>query len=232
MRTIYLALAATAAGVSLAACGAPESPASAPAQAPVQAPSSGAQAGAPAGAVVTPAPQPPNTGGISAGAEITQGVGAANPFTPTMLVTDTIAAGAPVSATGGTTNTLRAGGGRTALLGTRWRWMGTTIRSGGQLAPDDPSRYTLAFAEDGTVAVAAGCNTGAGRYTASDPSMTIDVSSLPKAACAAGSQSTAFIDDLAAVNSMVTVKRGMLMLTFSRPDGTFGGMRFEPAAEP
>lgn len=228
MRTIYLALAATAVGASLAACGAPESPASAPVQAPVQAPA----AGAPAGGVVTPAPPLPYTGGISAGAEITQGMDAGNPLSPTLSMTDPIAAGAPLTATGGATDTLRAGAGRTSLVGTQWRWTGTTIRSGGQLAPDDPSHYTLSFAEDGTVTVVADCNTGAGRYTASDPSMTIDVSSLPKAACAAGSQSAAFIDDLGAVNSMVTVKRGMLMLTFSRPDGTFGGMRFEPAAGP
>ncbi|MEO8083009.1 MAG: META domain-containing protein [Ardenticatenales bacterium] len=222
MRTNALALAAIALGFALAACGAPEAPESAPAQPPPAAPIDAAAPGQPPAVLPNAAAPVAPSNGMT-----TTGVTAMNGFSGTMPM-----AGAMMTATDGMTSPMRAATGPTELLGTTWQWMGTTMRGGGQVAPDDPTHYTLAFAEDGSVAVTADCNAGTGHYTAGDPSMSMDTASLPKTPCAAGSSSTTFIDDLAAVNSMVTAKRGMLMLTFTRPDGTFGGMRFEPSAAP
>lgn len=216
MRTLHLSLAAILFGASLTACGAPESPAGAP----VDAPAGGAAS------VPQPAAVPTSAAPVDAADAMTMTGMTGMPAMTAM------AGMTGMTATGGMTEPFRAGSGGSALVGTTWQWMGTMVRAGQPLTPDDPSRYTLDFGADGTVAVVADCNAGTAPYTASDPSMTIDATALPKAPCAAGSSSTAFIDDLGAINSMVTVKRGTLMLTFSRPDGTFGGMRFEPAAAP
>jgi len=55
-----------------------------------------------------------------------------------------------------------------SLAGTSWRLaeiqsMDDAI---GTVRPDDPSRYTLAFAEDGTIAMRLDCNRGMGRWSA------------------------------------------------------------------
>ena len=50
-----------------------------------------------------------------------------------------------------------------ALMSGTWHWVGT-LRPAGQVAPADPSRYTIEFLADSTVAVVLDCNGGGGRY--------------------------------------------------------------------
>lgn len=48
-----------------------------------------------------------------------------------------------------------------------WKWQGSTKPDGTKLTPDDPSKYTVEFVEDGyKVQFKADCNSGGGTYTA------------------------------------------------------------------
>jgi len=55
-----------------------------------------------------------------------------------------------------------------SLAGTSWRLVEIQSMDDaiGTVRPDDPSRYTLAFAEDGTIAMRLDCNRGMGRWSA------------------------------------------------------------------
>jgi heat shock protein HslJ len=77
-----------------------------------------------------------------------------------------------------------------------WRW--ATFRDAKQeYAVPATTDYTLAFNDDGTVAVVADCNSGTGTYTVnSDGTLTIVVQVLTRAACPPGSLSDSFIEYL------------------------------------
>lgn len=48
---------------------------------------------------------------------------------------------------------------------------------------DDPTKYTVEFMADGTVAVGADCNRGSGTYTTDGASLTINIMVMTMAAC-------------------------------------------------
>jgi heat shock protein HslJ len=57
----------------------------------------------------------------------------------------------------------------------------------------NPARYTLQLLPSGTLRVQADCNRGAGRYTVDGSSVTMEVSTLTRAACPPGSLGTDFV---------------------------------------
>lgn len=56
------------------------------------------------------------------------------------------------------------------LSGTAWQLVEIQSMDDSVIAPDDPTRYTLAFGDDGTVAIQADCNRGTGSWVSESPS--------------------------------------------------------------
>jgi heat shock protein HslJ len=92
------------------------------------------------------------------------------------------------------------------LTGGPWRWAGPEGK------PVAPERYTVEFTGDGRVLVLADCNRGSSRYTQeAGGRLTLTPIATTKMACAAGSQDTAFLRQLGAVESY-RIDAGVLVL--------------------
>lgn len=113
------------------------------------------------------------------------------------------------------------------LVGTVWLWQQTQDNSGQVITPPDPTRYTLEFMADGSVAVQADCNQGSGSYTASDNTLDIGQLITTLMACPAGSQDTEFLRQLDEVVSYL-FKDGNLYLELPVD---VGSMEFAPAEQ-
>ncbi len=84
----------------------------------------------------------------------------------------------------------------TGLAGTSWQWTGTKS-PGGQLTPDDPTKYTLTFSKDGKASLLADCNRGAATYTSAAPGeIAFSPIALTRAMCPPGSRSDAYARDV------------------------------------
>jgi len=84
-----------------------------------------------------------------------------------------------------------------------WLWTRTEYSDDTVLRSPNPNAYTLAFMDDGRVAIRADCNTGSGSYTATDSSLTFGPAAITLAACPPGSQDAAFLRDLTQVVTYV-----------------------------
>gem|GEM_PF-554133 len=88
------------------------------------------------------------------------------------------------------------------LRGATWKWTLAIDASGAMTAVETPDSYTIAFAEDGTVAIQADCNQAAGVYAISEAgALTITLGPVTLAACPDGSRSDAFLGYLGAVRN-------------------------------
>ena len=101
-----------------------------------------------------------------------------------------------------------------------------------EIAVEAPSDYTIAFAQDGTLAITADCNQVSGNYVLGEAgaiTITLGVSTL--AACPEGSLSEAFLEWLRAVRSLEFVGTEMALtaniedslaavLVFQKAEGT------------
>ena len=109
------------------------------------------------------------------------------------------------------------------LAGTSWQWEQSIYEGNMMLLVNDPSRYTITFNADGTVAVMLDCNRGNGSYVVDGSNLTFGPIASTRMACPPDSQDAAFSEDLAAVASFVLAD-GNLHLTL----GTDGVMEFSP----
>jgi C-terminal processing protease CtpA/Prc len=101
------------------------------------------------------------------------------------------------------------------LGGTTWQWVVAVDASGAMTAVDTPGSYTIAFAEDGTVAIQADCNQASGEYiTGEDGALIITLGPVTLAACPEGSRSDAFLGYLGAVQH-AEVDGAQLVLTLA-----------------
>jgi heat shock protein HslJ len=80
-----------------------------------------------------------------------------------------------------------------ALTGVVWEWQRFEGGDGSEVVPDDPSRYTIRFMEDGTVAVQADCNSGSGRYVVDGDRLEIDELATTLIGCPPGSLGTDYL---------------------------------------
>jgi C-terminal processing protease CtpA/Prc len=113
------------------------------------------------------------------------------------------------------------------LGGTTWQWTLAIDSSGAMTAVDTPGSYTIAFAEDGTVAIQADCNQASGEYiTGEDGALTITLGPVTLAACPEGSRSDAFLGYLGAVQS-AEVDGAQLVLALD-PAGGVIALALEP----
>lgn len=97
------------------------------------------------------------------------------------------------------------------LPGVIWQWVSLEVDGAETARAKDPSKYTLAFADDGSVAVQADCNRGKGSAKIDGEKMTL-TAAITRMFCGEGSQDTAFLGALTNAATFV-IKGGMLRLT-------------------
>ena len=96
----------------------------------------------------------------------------------------------------------------TPLAGATWQWTETSDGT----AVTDPDRYTIAFNEDGTVAIKADCNRASGGYALDGDALTIQIGPMTMAECAPGSLYNEFVSQLGTVKSYTLGADGALIL--------------------
>ncbi len=116
-------------------------------------------------------------------------------------------------------------GSTTDLTGVVWEWQSTKYADESQQAVPDPTKYTVEFLADGTVAVLADCNRASGNFTADGSALTIEILMTTKAACPPDSLSDKFIQELS--NAATFVRDGGILVINQKMDG--GDMQFSPA---
>jgi para-nitrobenzyl esterase len=94
-------------------------------------------------------------------------------------------------------------GGLNELTGTTWYWQRTLLNDDTSFAPDDPSRYTLTFQDDGTVSARVDCNRMGGTYKRDGASITIELTHGTRAMCPPDSLDIEFQRELSEVRQMV-----------------------------
>ncbi|HET7095656.1 MAG TPA: META domain-containing protein [Thermomicrobiales bacterium] len=104
------------------------------------------------------------------------------------------------------------------LQGVVWRWQETAMMNDTRVVPADPAAYTLAFANDGTVAIRADCNQIAGRYTIEHSQIDIAPTGIPAGVCPPGSMSDRFLRDIDDAGSF-TFRAGRLYLALPADAG-------------
>jgi len=105
-----------------------------------------------------------------------------------------------------------------------WLWTRTTYSDDSVLQSQNPNAYTVAFMDDGRVAIRADCNTGSSTYAVNGSALTIQPGAMTLVACPPGSQDTIFLRDLFQVASYVF--NGPQLVLNMRVDS--GNMIFSP----
>ena len=70
-----------------------------------------------------------------------------------------------------------------ALTGVVWQWQGFQGGDGAEIVPDDPSRYTVEFFADGSLAAQVDCNRGRGSYTVDGSQIDVGQLATTRMAC-------------------------------------------------
>jgi heat shock protein HslJ len=112
-----------------------------------------------------------------------------------------------------------------SLTGVTWQWQGSQYSNDTNATPEDPSLYTIAFADDGTYSGQADCNSIRGEYTLEDSSITISPGATTLIECPPGSLGMEFTRDLEAA-AIVFFQDGDLLIDLFADSGT---MRFSQA---
>jgi heat shock protein HslJ len=89
------------------------------------------------------------------------------------------------------------------LTGVIWMWLQSEYSDHTSVIAADPSRYTLEFHTDGTIAIGADCNRVVGTYSQQESQLTIRLGATTLAGCPADSQASTFLADLGRVASYV-----------------------------
>jgi heat shock protein HslJ len=114
-----------------------------------------------------------------------------------------------------------------SLQGVVWEWQGSQYNDGSEAVPDDPSLYTIEFAEDGSAFILANCNTVRATYEENDGSISIVLGPSTKVACPEGSLDQEYLRDLEGAAIAFSDGTGDLLIDVKLDSGT---MRFSPAA--
>jgi heat shock protein HslJ len=79
------------------------------------------------------------------------------------------------------------------LVGVTWQWQDSALSDGSFITVTEPSKYTLEFRPDNTVAIQADCNSGSGTYKSEGDSLSIEITVMTLAACPPGSFSDQYV---------------------------------------
>lgn len=115
-----------------------------------------------------------------------------------------------------------------ALTGTPWQLVEIQAMNDEAFQPLSVEIYTLDFSADGTLAVRADCNRGAGSFEQQGSSLEIGNIALTRAMCRPQSLADRFMRELSYVRSYV-IEAGHLYLA-TEADGAI--LEFEPAPRP
>jgi heat shock protein HslJ len=120
-----------------------------------------------------------------------------------------------------------------SLTGVVWEWALFQSMDDTTVTPDDPSRYTIEFLNDGTLAIGADCNRGRGTYTRDGSSIEMTVTALTRAFCGEQSLSDDFLRYIESANTLV-FQDGQLHLALPMDSGILSltPQVLEPAASP
>ncbi|MCC6626153.1 MAG: META domain-containing protein [Chloroflexi bacterium] len=119
----------------------------------------------------------------------------------------------------------RHGAAQSTLTTGIWAWQRTQMSDGAVIQPTDPSKYTLQFNADGSLAIQADCNRVVGQYTATSAGqLTITLGPTTTAACPPGSLDQRYLQQLGDVVTYVT-RNGKLYLNIKFDSGN---MEFAP----
>lgn len=86
--------------------------------------------------------------------------------------------------------------GENSLVGITWQWVETVYGDDSMVTVADPTRYTLTFMDDGSLAAQVDCNRGMGSFTTDGSSLTIGPLATTRMACPEDSQANVFLQDL------------------------------------
>jgi heat shock protein HslJ len=111
-----------------------------------------------------------------------------------------------------------------SLTGGAWLWQRTDYADGKTVVCADPSKYTLAFLDNGLYSIQADCNQGSGGYTVAGSQLALQPGPMTRAACPPGSQDTVYLRDLSQVATYV-FDGGNLVLNLTLDTGN---MVFSP----
>jgi heat shock protein HslJ/membrane-bound inhibitor of C-type lysozyme len=114
------------------------------------------------------------------------------------------------------------------LAGTSWQLVRFQGGDDKVQTPDEPSKYTVSFEADRTVAVRFDCNQGRGIWSATPPKLELGPLRITRAACPAGSLYDRLARDWTYIRSYVR-KDGHLFLALQADAGIY---EFEPMAAP
>jgi len=111
------------------------------------------------------------------------------------------------------------------LAGTSWQLVRFQGGDDTVVKPDDGSKYTLAFASDGTLTARIDCNRGRGSWTSAAPSqLTFGPLALTRAACPPQSMHDRIVKHWGYIRSYV-IKDGHLFLSLMADGGIY---EFQP----
>ena len=113
-----------------------------------------------------------------------------------------------------------------SLAGTAWQLVRFQGGDGAVATPDDRSKYTLAFAGDGTLTARIDCNRGRGTWKSQGPGqLELGPMALTRAMCPPGSLHDRLVRHLSFVRSYV-IRDGRLFLSLMADGGIY---EFEPS---
>jgi heat shock protein HslJ len=108
----------------------------------------------------------------------------------------------------------------TTLQGPVWQWQGSQYNNDTKATPDDPSRYTIRFADDGTVSIRADCNQVGGTFEADQGSLTITLGPSTLKACPEDSLDSEYLRDLQGAAGYLFGDAGQLHIDIKFDTGT------------
>ena len=111
------------------------------------------------------------------------------------------------------------------LSGTSWQLVKFQGSDGLTLKPDDGSKYTLAFHDDGSLNARIDCNRGRSTWKSSEPGrIELGLLALTRAMCPPGSLHDRLVGDWARLGSFM-IRDGHLFIALKADGGTY---EFEP----
>ena len=105
--------------------------------------------------------------------------------------------------------------GHAPLLGTTWALQRIRYADGSELVPDEPERYTLTLATDGSAALRVDCNRGVGRFEMDGDRLAFSTFATTRAFCGADSLDTPVLMQVAIVVGYRFDETGTLVLATS-----------------
>jgi heat shock protein HslJ len=114
---------------------------------------------------------------------------------------------------------VETGGGLADIMGVIWTWKGLNSTTGESFAVEAPEQYEFMLLPTGSIRVKADCNNGSGTYSTDGSSISIEVLTLTRAACAPDSLSNEFVQYLNQA-SAYRVEGGSLFLSVGEAGDT------------